>query len=291
MAVHDSALPAVSALRLADGKALYSFASMDHLNVNLTPPCRTLRPLPAHTLHFKPHPSVRHILSGSAHRTRTLPRKLGHTHTSLSVGSLEVVMHTRQRHNELYHELNHPPSSTPPAPNAGTRLHPASGGRDAGASHLQKGRIIPPATGPLPMTSTPVTMIILSFFPEKQQKGNSAQRALRRGEGPPQSFLANHSTRFIATEPSEWKQRCEEGGDWAELKMQMERNTQGNHPLGQQRRGPVTSAAVQTQRVISEALNCRSVHCSIPGPSTKPPKRPLSPSLSPGGVQTPCLLV
>ncbi|XP_035284015.1 adhesion G protein-coupled receptor B2-like isoform X3 [Anguilla anguilla] len=116
MAVHDSALPAVSALRLADGKALYSFASMDHLNVNLTPPCRTLRPLPAHTLHFKPHPSVRHILSGSAHRTRTLPRKLGHTHTSLSVGSLEKVMHTRQRHNELYHELNHPPEFHTPGP-------------------------------------------------------------------------------------------------------------------------------------------------------------------------------
>ncbi|KAI1894992.1 hypothetical protein AGOR_G00101390 [Albula goreensis] len=111
--------PPPPALQLADGKALFGYVSMDHLNVNLSRSCRTLRPLPAHTLQFKQHPSVRHILSGSAHRTRTLPRKLGSTHASLSVGSLErkrvqyseldfeKVMHTRQRHNELYHELNH----------------------------------------------------------------------------------------------------------------------------------------------------------------------------------------
>ncbi|KAJ8287345.1 hypothetical protein COCON_G00000040, partial [Conger conger] len=125
----DAALPSTPALRLVDGKALCSFASMDHLNVSLNPPsCRTLLPLPAHTLHFKPRPSVRHILTGSAHRPRTLPRKLGHAHTSLSVGSLErkrvqyseldfeKVMHTRQRHNELYHELNHSAELPPPAP-------------------------------------------------------------------------------------------------------------------------------------------------------------------------------
>ncbi|KAJ8289404.1 hypothetical protein GJAV_G00000930 [Gymnothorax javanicus] len=115
------AFSAASALRLADEKALYSFASLDRLtDVSQTQPCRTLLPLPAHSLHCKTRPStVRHFLSGAAHhRPRTLPRKMGHTHASLSVGSLErkrvqyseldfeKVMHTRQRHNELYHELN-----------------------------------------------------------------------------------------------------------------------------------------------------------------------------------------
>uniref|UniRef100_A0A3B4TI87 Adhesion G protein-coupled receptor B2 n=1 Tax=Seriola dumerili TaxID=41447 RepID=A0A3B4TI87_SERDU len=68
-----------------------------------------------------PPPSVRQILTGgtTVERTRTLPRNLGSTNanTSLSAGSLEVgqglkdegrkVMHTRKRHSELYHELNH----------------------------------------------------------------------------------------------------------------------------------------------------------------------------------------
>uniref|UniRef100_A0A3Q2NWY4 Adhesion G protein-coupled receptor B2 n=1 Tax=Fundulus heteroclitus TaxID=8078 RepID=A0A3Q2NWY4_FUNHE len=70
----------------------------------------------AHSLHLKPgqRPSVRQILTGgtTVERTRTLPRNLGSTNanTSLSAGSLEVsekVMHTRKRHSELYHELNH----------------------------------------------------------------------------------------------------------------------------------------------------------------------------------------
>ncbi|AWP21872.1 putative brain-specific angiogenesis inhibitor 2-like, partial [Scophthalmus maximus] len=68
-------------------------------------------------------PSVRQILTGgpTVERTRTLPRNLGSTNanSSLSAGSLErkrvryseldfeKVMHTRKRHSELYHELNH----------------------------------------------------------------------------------------------------------------------------------------------------------------------------------------
>ncbi|XP_078146443.1 brain-specific angiogenesis inhibitor 2 isoform X3 [Centroberyx gerrardi] len=78
-----------------------------------------------HSLQLKPgqRPSVRQILTGGStvERTRTLPRNLGSTNanTSLSAGSLErkrvryseldfeKVMHTRKRHSELYHELNH----------------------------------------------------------------------------------------------------------------------------------------------------------------------------------------
>ncbi|XP_062311211.1 uncharacterized protein LOC134015657 isoform X4 [Osmerus eperlanus] len=78
-----------------------------------------------HSLQLKPgqRPSVRQILTGgsTAERTRTLPRNLGssNTNASLSAGSLErkrvryseldfeKVMHTRKRHSELYHELNH----------------------------------------------------------------------------------------------------------------------------------------------------------------------------------------
>nr|XP_043908465.1 adhesion G protein-coupled receptor B2-like isoform X4 [Solea senegalensis] len=78
-----------------------------------------------HSLQVKPsqRPSVRQILTGgsTAEKTRTLPRNLGstNTNTSLSAGSLErkrvryseldfeKVMHTRKRHSELYHELNH----------------------------------------------------------------------------------------------------------------------------------------------------------------------------------------
>uniref|UniRef100_A0A3P8W5Y0 Adhesion G protein-coupled receptor B2 n=1 Tax=Cynoglossus semilaevis TaxID=244447 RepID=A0A3P8W5Y0_CYNSE len=66
-----------------------------------------------HSLQIKPsqRPSVRQILTGGSavERTRTLPRNLGSTNgnTSHSAGSLEKVMHTRKRHSELYHELNH----------------------------------------------------------------------------------------------------------------------------------------------------------------------------------------
>ncbi|XP_029919404.1 adhesion G protein-coupled receptor B2 isoform X3 [Myripristis murdjan] len=78
-----------------------------------------------HSLQLKSgqRPSVRQILTGGStvERTRTLPRNLGstNTNTSLSAGSLErkrvryseldfeKVMHTRKRHSELYHELNH----------------------------------------------------------------------------------------------------------------------------------------------------------------------------------------
>ncbi|XP_061838425.1 adhesion G protein-coupled receptor B2 isoform X11 [Nerophis lumbriciformis] len=78
-----------------------------------------------HSLQLKPgqRPSVRQILTGGStvERTRTLPRNLGSNNASagLSAGSLErkrvryseldfeKVMHTRKRHSELYHELNH----------------------------------------------------------------------------------------------------------------------------------------------------------------------------------------
>ncbi|KTG04352.1 hypothetical protein cypCar_00011952 [Cyprinus carpio] len=117
------------------------FAAVDHISMNLNRSYGTLKQLPAHTgpthshtnthtLQVKQnHPSVRQILtSGTVERTRTLPRNLGSTNTSHSAGSLEVsrdallsiitlqpykekqqmkVMHTRKRHSELYHELNH----------------------------------------------------------------------------------------------------------------------------------------------------------------------------------------
>ncbi|XP_034092620.1 adhesion G protein-coupled receptor B2 isoform X12 [Gymnodraco acuticeps] len=78
-----------------------------------------------HSLQLKQgqRPSVRQILTGGStvERTRTLPRNLGSTNanSSHSAGSLErkrvryseldfeKVMHTRKRHSELYHELNH----------------------------------------------------------------------------------------------------------------------------------------------------------------------------------------
>ncbi|XP_041868158.1 adhesion G protein-coupled receptor B2 isoform X4 [Melanotaenia boesemani] len=78
-----------------------------------------------HSLQLKQgqRPSVRQILTGgtTVERTMTLPRNLGssNANTSLSAGSLErkrvryseldfeKVMHTRKRHSELYHELNH----------------------------------------------------------------------------------------------------------------------------------------------------------------------------------------
>ncbi|XP_067282546.1 adhesion G protein-coupled receptor B2 isoform X3 [Pseudorasbora parva] len=106
------------------------FAAVDHLSMNLNRSYGTLKQLPAHTghTHSNTHtlqvnqnrPSVRQILtSGTVERTRTLPRNLGSTNTSHSAGSLErkrvryseldfeKVMHTRKRHSELYHELNH----------------------------------------------------------------------------------------------------------------------------------------------------------------------------------------
>ncbi|XP_059412451.1 adhesion G protein-coupled receptor B2 isoform X7 [Carassius carassius] len=108
------------------------FATVDHISMNLNRSYGTLKQLPAHTGHTHSHtnthtmqvkqnrPSVRQILtSGTVERTRTLPRNLGSTNTSLLAGSLErkrvryseldfeKVMHTRKRHSELYHELNH----------------------------------------------------------------------------------------------------------------------------------------------------------------------------------------
>ncbi|XP_077052143.1 brain-specific angiogenesis inhibitor 2 isoform X10 [Siphateles boraxobius] len=106
------------------------FAAVDHISMNLNRSYGTLKQLPAHTghTHSNTHtlqvkqnrPSVRQILtSGTVERTRTLPRNLGSTNASLSAGSLErkrvryseldfeKVMHTRKRHSELYHELNH----------------------------------------------------------------------------------------------------------------------------------------------------------------------------------------
>uniref|UniRef100_UPI004038555F brain-specific angiogenesis inhibitor 2 isoform 2 n=1 Tax=Danio rerio TaxID=7955 RepID=UPI004038555F len=108
------------------------FAATDHISMNLNRSYSTLKQLPAHAGHTHSHtnthtlqvkqnrPSVRQILtSGTVERTRTLPRNLGSTNTSISAGSLErkrvryseldfeKVMHTRKRHSELYHELNH----------------------------------------------------------------------------------------------------------------------------------------------------------------------------------------
>ncbi|XP_056412947.1 adhesion G protein-coupled receptor B2 isoform X6 [Hyla sarda] len=104
-----------------------NFLSVDHINVNLTPPY-----VPAqhqYGLPFKQPPSVRQILASEMNeRSRTMPRTV--PGPSMSAGSLEKphqpvpvflpqrkrlrysdldfekVMHTRKRHSELYHELN-----------------------------------------------------------------------------------------------------------------------------------------------------------------------------------------
>ncbi|MEE6484183.1 hypothetical protein FKM82_013780 [Ascaphus truei] len=92
-----------------------NFLSVDHINVNLTPPY-----VPAqhqYGLPFKQPPSVRQILATEMNeRCRTMPRTV--PGPSLSAGSLErkrlrysdldfeKVMHTRKRHSDLYHELN-----------------------------------------------------------------------------------------------------------------------------------------------------------------------------------------
>ncbi|XP_028820582.1 adhesion G protein-coupled receptor B2 isoform X3 [Denticeps clupeoides] len=96
------------------------YSVTDHVGVNISHSYGTLKHLPAHTMQQPPRPSVRHVLTSSTvERTRTLPRNMGSTHTVLSAGSLErkrvryseldfeKVMHTRKRHSELYHELNH----------------------------------------------------------------------------------------------------------------------------------------------------------------------------------------
>ncbi|XP_064203728.1 adhesion G protein-coupled receptor B2 isoform X5 [Anguilla rostrata] len=122
--------PSPLTLHTAESEAYPDFAAVDHIGMNMNRSYGTLKQLPAHghghshshSLQFKQRPSIRQILaSGTVERTRTLPRNLGSTSTSttLSVGSLErkrvryseldfeKVMHTRKRHSELYHELNH----------------------------------------------------------------------------------------------------------------------------------------------------------------------------------------
>ncbi|MCJ8749640.1 hypothetical protein PDJAM_G00178550 [Pangasius djambal] len=101
------------------------FATVDHVVVGLNRSYGTVKQVPgltsAHTLQVKQsRPSIRQIFtSGKAERTRTLPRNLGSASANVSAGSLErkrvryseldfeKVMHTRKRHSELYHELNH----------------------------------------------------------------------------------------------------------------------------------------------------------------------------------------
>ncbi|XP_066573331.1 brain-specific angiogenesis inhibitor 2 isoform X2 [Amia ocellicauda] len=93
-----------------------NFVSVDHINMNLNQSYGTLKH--PHGLQFKQHPSVRQILASElGDKSRTMPRNMGGS--TLSVGSLErkrvrysdldfeKVMHTRKRHSELYHELNH----------------------------------------------------------------------------------------------------------------------------------------------------------------------------------------
>ncbi|CAH2222310.1 adhesion G -coupled receptor B2 isoform X1 [Pelobates cultripes] len=110
-----------------DAEGYPNFLSVDHINVNLTPPY-----VPSqhqYGLPFKQPPSVRQILASEMNeRSRTMPRTV--PGPSMSAGSLEKphqpvpvflpqrkrlrysdldfekVMHTRKRHSELYHELN-----------------------------------------------------------------------------------------------------------------------------------------------------------------------------------------
>nr|XP_015203933.1 PREDICTED: adhesion G protein-coupled receptor B2 [Lepisosteus oculatus] len=103
-------------LHPAEPESYPNFVSVDHIDVNLNQPYGTLKH--PQGLQLKPHPSVRQILASElGDRSRTMPRNMGGS--TLSVGSLErkrvrysdldfeKVMHTRKRHSELYHELNH----------------------------------------------------------------------------------------------------------------------------------------------------------------------------------------
>uniref|UniRef100_A0A4W4HJJ7 Adhesion G protein-coupled receptor B2 n=1 Tax=Electrophorus electricus TaxID=8005 RepID=A0A4W4HJJ7_ELEEL len=83
------------------------FPTVDHVGAGLSCSYGTLKQLPAlasaHSQQTKPgRPCIRQILASStAERTRTLKR------VRYSELDFEKVMHTRKRHSELYHELNH----------------------------------------------------------------------------------------------------------------------------------------------------------------------------------------
>ncbi|XP_034269236.1 adhesion G protein-coupled receptor B2 isoform X7 [Pantherophis guttatus] len=98
-----------------EAEAYPSFASMDHINVNLNQPYGTVKH--PYSLQFKQHPTVRQILASElSERSRSMPRTV--PGSAMKVGSLErkrlrysdldfeKVMHTKKRHSELYHELN-----------------------------------------------------------------------------------------------------------------------------------------------------------------------------------------
>ncbi|XP_051926037.1 adhesion G protein-coupled receptor B2 isoform X5 [Hippocampus zosterae] len=123
-----------------------------------------------HSLQLKPgqRPSVRQILTAgtTADRTRTLPRNLGsnNANVSLSAGSLEKVMHTRKRHSELYHELNHSSKfhtidrySRDPAMSTFKFECSQTGCRSMG-NQVNKGKVVP---------THPLTPLIALFHPRK----------------------------------------------------------------------------------------------------------------------------
>ncbi|XP_060113829.1 adhesion G protein-coupled receptor B2 isoform X2 [Heteronotia binoei] len=88
---------------MMEAEAYPSFASVDHINVNLNQPYGTMKH--PYSLQFKQQPTVRQILASEmSERSRTMPRTV--PGSAMKVGSLEKVMHTRKRHSELYHELN-----------------------------------------------------------------------------------------------------------------------------------------------------------------------------------------
>ncbi|XP_047672808.1 adhesion G protein-coupled receptor B2 isoform X8 [Tachysurus fulvidraco] len=115
--------PPPSPMTLHPGDSEPYPAELDHVGLNRS--YGTVKHIPglasAHMLAVKQsRPSIRQIFtSGKAERTRTLPRNLGSANANVSAGSLErkrvryseldfeKVMHTRKRHSELYHELNH----------------------------------------------------------------------------------------------------------------------------------------------------------------------------------------
>lgn len=70
-----------------EAKAYPSFASMDHLNVNLNQPYGTVKH--PYGLQFKQHPTVRQILASElSERSRSMPRTV--PGSAMKVGSLEV---------------------------------------------------------------------------------------------------------------------------------------------------------------------------------------------------------
>uniref|UniRef100_A0A673ZE43 Adhesion G protein-coupled receptor B2 n=1 Tax=Salmo trutta TaxID=8032 RepID=A0A673ZE43_SALTR len=132
------------------------------------------------SLQLKPgqRPSVRQILTGGG-GTRTLPRNLGTilflfcSFFVVPSSPFQKVMHTRKRHSELYHELNHSTTKfhtidrynrDPAMSTFKVRAQPygASGIRELASPHLKPLQLPTPLPTPPPPTHTHTELITTS---------------------------------------------------------------------------------------------------------------------------------